>query len=414
MKIGAVCVMLWLALVGALSACGRESANGAPVPGPYDAAVAGAVPKVEHAVGLQFKRPPRVEARSRTEVRHFLEKQFSDSREAHDLAGTEVAYKLFGLLPDSLNLRRELEDLLTEQIVGFYDPETKVLYVVDSAPPAQVSMVLTHELVHALQDQYLNLDSIQKVQGENDRTSAAQAVIEGQAVYDQLVAATGNRNFIGMIPGGWDRVRQEIRDNQASMPAFANAPMILQETLIFPYLSGAEFMRHFDEHHAGKQPYPPLMPTSTKQILHPETAFFAHRDVPARIILPPPASGTVEYQNTLGEFETRLFLFQHLNDQAASVRGAAGWEGDRYEVIQSPTGARTLVWATLWDSPVGAAQFRGQVLETIPRRTNASSRTISVTPLTIQGRAAVLYIDAPRGAPKPPIDPAKIMLAASS
>ncbi len=64
---------LWLALVGALSACGRESANGAPVPGPYDAAVADAVPKVEHAVGLQFKRPPRVEARSRTEVRHFLE-----------------------------------------------------------------------------------------------------------------------------------------------------------------------------------------------------------------------------------------------------------------------------------------------------------------------------------------------------
>ena len=54
-------------------------------------------------------------------------------------------------------------ELLTEQVVGYYDPATKVLYVVDGAEPAMVNVTVTHELVHALQDQYLNLDSIQKI-----------------------------------------------------------------------------------------------------------------------------------------------------------------------------------------------------------------------------------------------------------
>ena len=327
-----------LAWVGGLG-CSRDSQAVAGGPGTYARDVADAIPRVERAVGLKFKRPPRVESRSKAEVRDFLEKQFATSHAVRDLAGTEQAYKLFGLLPDSMHLRAELEDLLSEQIVGFYDPKTKVLYIVDGAPATEVGLVVSHELVHALQDQYLNLDSLQSIEGDDDRQSAAQAVIEGQAVYDQLVAMAGNRNFIALVPGGWDGVRQQIRQNQDAMPKFANAPMLLQESLIFPYLSGAEFMRDFDVHEPGKQPYGDL-PTSTEQILHPDKAYFGHRDQPLRVTLPPPPGGPsrVRYDNNLGEFETRLFLYQHLDDQPAAVRGASGWGGDRYEVVDTPRG----------------------------------------------------------------------------
>ena len=54
---------------------------------------------------------PGSESRSRAEVRAFLEKQFATSHAVRDLAGTEIAYKLFGLLPDTMHLRAELEDL---------------------------------------------------------------------------------------------------------------------------------------------------------------------------------------------------------------------------------------------------------------------------------------------------------------
>ena len=69
------------------------------------------------------------------------------------------------------------------------------------------------------------------------------------------------------MPGGWDRVREMIRENQTAMPVFASAPMLLQESLLFPYLSGAEFMHRFKDAKSGRPPWQPL-PASTEQVMH--------------------------------------------------------------------------------------------------------------------------------------------------
>ena len=215
-----------------VAACrGEQAATG---DGPYAAQVAEAVPKIERTIGLEFKTPPRLEARSRDQVREFLEARFNEEIPTRELLGAERAYKRFGLIPDTMQLRPFLLDLLTEQVVGYYDPGTKVLYVVEGAAEDLVGMTITHELVHALQDQYINLDSIQNLEGDNDRQSALQAVIEGQATYEGLAVTLGNRDFAEGIPGGWDRMRELIRDNSSSMPLFSASPMLIQETLIFP------------------------------------------------------------------------------------------------------------------------------------------------------------------------------------
>ena len=391
-------------------ACAQDT-KAAPGAGRYAGEVSDAVPRIERAVGLKFKRPPRVEPRTKAEVRAFLEKEFTTSHAERDLEGSELANKMFGLIPDTMHLRAQLENLLTEQIVGFYDPKTKILYIVDGAPANEISTVISHELVHALQDQYMNLDSLQSIEGDDDRTAAAQAVIEGQAVFDQLVAMTGTRNFMTMIPGGWDGIRQQIRDNQGAMPAFANSPMVLQETLIFPYLSGAEFMRDFDVHSPGKQPYSD-MPISTQQILHPDEAYFGHREVPLQVTLPPPPGGPskVRYSNDMGEFDTRLFLFQHLNDNAAAIRGASGWAGDRYQIVDTPQGP-ALVWVTVWRSSVAAGQFRDLLMQTVTARYGAHpTRSVAVTPVEIGGHPAVVYVDAPAGAGTKLVDAGKIVI----
>jgi hypothetical protein len=351
-----------------------------------------------------------VEARTKAEVRKFLDQEFATSQAAHDMAGTAVAYKLFGMIPDSMDLTSEMKALLAEQIIGFYDPKTKVLYIVDSAPSTEVGLVVTHELVHALQDQYLNLDSLQNIEGDNDRSLAADAVIEGQAVYDQIVAMTGNRNLVAAIPGGWDQVRESIRDNRSSMPAMASAPMVLQETLIFPYLSGAEFMRDFDVREQGKQPYGD-MPVSTTEILHPLTDYFGQRDWPTRVVLPPPPRHlAVQYNDDLGEFETRLLLFQFLNDQATAIRGATGWAGDRYEVVSLP-GGPGLAWVSVWQSSVSAAQFLGLMQSVVAHHYGAHpTRAVSVTGVEIAGRPAVVYEDKPRGVTTRLVDPGAVKL----
>ncbi|HEY4953655.1 MAG TPA: hypothetical protein VII02_02100, partial [Gemmatimonadaceae bacterium] len=250
------------ALVIVVGACREKPPEYA---GPYGKQVAEAVPRIETAVGLKFKTPPRVEARSKEQVRDFVTRQFRDPQSLREFNGIEAAYKRLGMVPDTLDLKKFLVDLLTEQIVGYYDPKTKVLYVVNGSPPEAASITITHELVHALQDQYISLDSTQKVEGQNDRQSAAQAVFEGQAVYEQIAAMLGGNNVAVNLPGGWDRVREMIRDNQSSMPVFASAPVVIQETLIFPYLSGAEFVRNFKERNPGKSIYKD-MPQSTEQI----------------------------------------------------------------------------------------------------------------------------------------------------
>ncbi|MFL5497498.1 MAG: hypothetical protein ACJ8AA_02980 [Gemmatimonadaceae bacterium] len=390
--------------------------------GPYGAEVAAAVPMIEKAVGLKFKTPPKVETRSKAQVREFVTKQFTDSLASHDIAGQEAAYKRLGMIPDTLKLQPFLMGLLEEQIVGYYDPKTKVLYVVDGSPKDMASLTITHELVHALQDQYISLDSVQKIRDDNDRLSAAQAVFEGQAVYEQISVMLGGTNIAINLPGGWDRIREMIRETQGSMPIFAAAPKVIQETLIFPYLSGAEFYRNYKERKGGASVYKD-MPVSTEQIIHP-AAFFVTRDNPTRVTLGTLTNATRVYENDLGEFETRLFLFQQLNDQNESLRGASGWDGDRYAVVNTPQG-QGIVWLTVWDSAVEAGEFfhiAGQAVEArystkaaagstdLVKKYSAGGRTLQVSTLEIQGRPVVILADVPAGANPNIIDPAQVTL----
>ena len=366
------------------------------------------VPDVERATGLRYKQPPVVEERSRDEVRAFLEREFQESISDTELGAKITLYRRLGLIPDTLDLRQLMLDLLTEQVAGYYDPTKKVLYVVKEAPREQTRLILTHELIHALQDQYVNLDSILHTKGNDDRQVAAHAVMEGQATLEQMNILAGG-DFVTRIPGGWERVREEIRNNQGSMPIFASAPLIVQETLIFPYLSGAEFVRNLKRRRPGRSPFDSL-PVSTEQLMHVD-AYFGRRDQPTEVTLPRPVGGTALYENTLGEFETRIFLFQHLDDQSAAVRGAAGWDGDRYVVVRTPRGDG-IAWLTVWDSAVDAAEFYDLAGEAVARRFGAPvgepgtsgprvfalrDRAIRILTGEVAGRPAVLYTDVPTG-----------------
>lgn len=396
-----------LLAVGIAPSCAEKKTDYA---GPYGKQVSDAVPAIENAVGLKFKTPPKVETRSRLQVREFVTRQVTDPIAARQFKGMTAAYKRLGMIPDTLDLQKFLIDLLEEQIVGYYDPKTRVLFIVSDAPKEAVGITITHELVHALQDQYISLDSTQRIEGQNDRQSAAQAVFEGQAVYEQVSAMLGGTNVAINLPGGWDRVRDMIRENQSSMPVFARAPTVIQETLIFPYLSGAEFVRNYKDR-APPKPLYDDMPVSTEQILHP-TAFFGTRDAPTTVTLPVLQGAVSTYDNTLGEFETRLFLFEHLKDQNDAVQGATGWDGDRYALFNT-AGGQGIAWVSVWDSQADASEFYDLLGKAIDKRygiTSASAagavtrgfsaagRSIQISTEEVAGRPVVLYVDVPAGA----------------
>ena len=350
------------------------------------------MPAVERATGLTFKHHPLVLRRGRAQVRDYVIHKFAEELPPAELQGATAAYRLFGLIPDSLDLRRTMIDLLTEQIAGYYDPDSDALFIRSDIEPFQFRVVVSHELVHALQHQYLNLDSLIQQERQNDRRAAAQAILEGQAVLSQIPVLMPEQRP-ETLPAGWFwRQREVAAQQQAQMPEFAHAPLWLRETLIFPYLGGAEFVRWFRRQYPGQQPYGALMPTSTEQILDPSR--YVARDRPREVAFEVPAPDAVIYEDDLGAFEIRLLFTELLGSEERAAVYAAGWDGDRYQVLSA--GSDALVWYTVWEDQPAAVRFaKGLELAWAKRRpAGRAVRRSDIALLTIDGRPAVRLVDA--------------------
>ena len=130
------------------------------------------------------------------------------------------------------------------------------------------------------------------------------------------------------------------------------------------------------------------------------------------------------YDNDLGEFETRLFLFQHLKDRDAAYRGAAGWDGDRYVLFETGKGDG-LAWVSTWDTSVDAAEFfdlmdtailkrfggaKPQQASENSRIYSTTGRTIALTATDVGGRPVVSYVDVPAGSRTDVLDLKKVVL----
>jgi hypothetical protein len=322
-------------------------------------------------------------------VRAFLIAKLNEELPPARLKGLETAYRLFGLLPDTLSLHALLLDLYAEQVAGYYDPDSATLFGVAGADRAQLRLVLAHEMVHALQGQYLPLDSILKSTASNDRLTAAQSILEGQATLASIAVLAPGQNAAS-TPEFWQLYRDQVRAQQSAMPVFARAPLVVREALIFPYLDGAQFMYWWET--AGPKdtlPYGPRMPVSTEQILHPDR--YARGDAPVPLQFP--ADSGIVHEDVLGESEIRVLLAALAGSDEVQTVVPIGWGGDRFRVYASPAGP-ALVWYVVWDDQRSADRFvraAGPAL----RRTPRAGYRAELEAMTIDGRPATRYVLAP-------------------
>jgi len=346
---------------------------------------------VERATGLRFKSPPRSALRTREQVRAYLVRKLDEELPTPRMRGLETAYRLFGLFPDTLQLRQLLLDLYTEQVAGYYDPDSATLFGVVGADPAQLRLVLAHEMVHALQGQYLHLDSILHETSNNDRLTAAQAVLEGQATLVSIdVLASGQS--VSSNPEFWQLYREQVREQQTSMPVFARAPLVVREALIFPYLAGAEFMHWWENSFfRDSVPYGPRMPVSTEQILFPDR--YARGDQPIDVAFP--ADSNVLFEDVLGESEIRVLMARLAGIPDIRVSSPIGWGGDRYRVYQTPQGP-ALVWCMVWDDKKSAERFVWGYGGKLRSNARKGYRT-ELESTELGGKPATVYVLAPDG-----------------
>ncbi len=361
------------------------------------------LPEVERLSALPARAPLRLGIRSRAELERYLEaeleEQFSDER----IRNLVRVYARLGLVPDSLELEPLLERLLLEQVAGFYDPASDTLFLVEGISDELVDGVLVHEMVHALQDQYVDLDSlVESTRHRNDLGMAVQAAVEGHAtlvMFEWMLSEMLGRSVrLSDLPRLSESLGAETLGAAGlEMPELQQAPAVIREQLLFPYVAGLEFLQVRWSGAGGRTP--PIgeaLPRTTEQILHPARWGAPETEAPAPLDFAEGASGEwVEvYRDGMGEADIRILLREFSDDHERADAAARGWDGDVYRLLEGPSG-ETLVWATRWDDPSEADEFAGAVERAMAKRYDGvTGRTVRVEPF---GERGVRVVDAPVG-----------------
>lgn len=348
--------------------------------------------------GLPILHPVRRRLITRDEVEHYLTQQLRNDRDAKRLERSELVLKKFGLLDPDFNLQPFLIRLLREQIAGYYDDKTKTVNLLDWIPPNEQKPVLAHELTHALQDQHIHLEKWDQLSDltvakntkednehivTDEADTVRDAVIEGQAMatfIDYALAPTG-KNLL-TAPGLADRMNQAMSDSSDS-PTLASAPLVLQKSLLFPYVDGLDFVRVVLTAKGKKAAFQGMLdhpPSSTYEVMTPKV-YLDHGPVP--LLRMPDIHPLIDAQyrpydvGVMGEFDVQV-MAELFGGPGMSVALTPMWRGGIYYTAQSKTATTAaardslkslaLLYLSRWATPEAAQAFATVYAGEIPRK----------------------------------------------
>jgi hypothetical protein len=252
--------------------------------------------------GLPIKSEVKRQITSRAAVESYLKEKFEEDESARRMQRGEIVLKKFGLLDRDFALKPFLLALLKEQIEAYYDSKTKTVYMLDWVDIEEQKPVLAHELTHALQDQHSDLekwdnqtpeDVSVNYPGDTDHLAkdemdtAREAVLEGQAtavMMDYILKPMGKS--LVKDPEVMDFVKQQMTTSEDS-PVMARAPLLLSESLLFPYREGLSFEQDVWMDQGRTAAFTGAMdrpPTSSWEIINPRE--YEKKHVPAVPLLP--------------------------------------------------------------------------------------------------------------------------------
>jgi hypothetical protein len=235
-------------------------------------------------------------------------------------------------------------------------------------------IILSHELTHALDDQYFDLDAnLKKLSQDSDAEFAYSAVVEGSgtsAMYQWTFRHLKDLDRKALLEAG-----------NVGSQGLEDAPAFLWVPLIAVYLRGEGFLVRTpgmniamkaaemeDIRQAFEHP-----PRSAEQILHPEKYWDEKAiDEPRAVAIDPSklaAGWKVLGEDTLGELYLALVTtppearpkFDPKNPLSVlgikfTNKAAEGWGGDRVLLLEKGD-ARALWLVTVWDTPEDAVEF---------------------------------------------------------
>jgi hypothetical protein len=312
--------------------------------------------RVEHIRGLEFTDPVEISVISRATFRNRTggfdgtlstrERWNEQVWEALHIVGEDTTY------PAQRGTNRG------SSVVGYYSPRNDSIVLVSDSPTPQIDRrTLVHELVHALQDQRLNLGERRQRQ---DGQLAVQGIVEGDANYVQDL-------YSQRCGAEWDCI--DIPPSDRTRPESFNQGLFLVSYL--PYAEGPRFvhaMRSRGGWDAVNDRYD-RPPASTEQLIHPD--YFPTQS-PRDIRVPDRARGDWGRFSNLGEPRTdtvgegsiyAMFVSTGVIDRTGAAQYdydhplSTGWAGDTLVPYRDGTGEYGYVWRIRWDSTADAREF---------------------------------------------------------
>jgi hypothetical protein len=157
-----------------------------------------------------------------------------------------------------------------------------------------------------------------------------------------------------------ESMSRAMESGSEQFPIFQNAPLYIQQTLIFPYSQGMLF-QNVVVREMGQRAFVEVFrnpPVSTQQILHPEKYFRkvtpTAPDFP-RLHLSHGYKRLAE--SSMGELDHAILLQQYTTRQQADAV-YPHWLGGRYALFENKSEGRVvLVYASQWDSVTVARTY---------------------------------------------------------
>lgn len=299
-------------------------------------------------------------------------------------------YIMLGLMPRGSNLRNDYQAMTEEQVAGLYDPEEKCFYVVEvdlgdmigsmfgeesgalgdflggllegmgsGIGDVMTNTIIVHELTHALDDQYYDIEGMMETLGEQDSDDASlayQSLIEGNATRIMNLYTAGEMGLDPEMLGDLSGMNISMAESMMNYNPF------LERIMLIPYLQGEVFVNHIIEAEGYDALEEAFLdpPQSMEQILHPEK-YTSQRDIPS-YTPEPDLSGILngwelEASDTLGELLISLVFEMQAGNKGRADEIAYGWDYDIITTWRSPGNDLALAWVTIWDTEDDAEFF---------------------------------------------------------
>lgn len=323
------------------------------------------------AVGkLAFKHDVPINYLSKVRLKKYISALF-EKEYPEQLSEKENEFiRLMGFASNDANIyvRKIRKRIFLDNTGGLYNEDTDELLVLVQYRELNYlnSMVVVHELRHALQDQYFNLANImdsRSFSDFDDRRLAVLAALEGDATFLMVQYSGLDADILASSPSS-DALMSFLPIAKPSL--LYREPEIIRNQLLMPYIHGLRFVSAVfkKKKWKGVNRILHLAPASTEQILHPEKYF--KREAPVEVIIQyKPRAYQLFHSGVIGEYYLNVLLKS--KEDYTFKDYAMGWGGDTFHIYKND-GSYFLLWESVWDKDIYCSNFFSDFKRFIEKR----------------------------------------------